>query len=96
MLIDNVLGQLKWSLALVSLDDIVVFSRYFAEHLSHLELVFTALQTANLKLKPRKCTFADSKLKFRGHIISAKGVEVNPVTTQAVVDFSLPKRVKDI
>jgi transposase InsO family protein len=89
-LIDNVLGQLKWTIALVYLDDIVCFSRNFDEHLEHLALIFQALRMGHLKLKPSKCSFAESKLKYLGHIVSADGIEVNPETTDAVMKFPCP------
>ena len=38
-LMDVVLGRLKWSCCLVYLDDIIVYSRTFTEHMHHLELV---------------------------------------------------------
>ena len=56
-LMDHVLDALKFLCVLVYLDDINVFSCTFTNHLSHLEEVFKRLITANLKLKPKKCTF---------------------------------------
>ena len=56
-LVDHVLADLKFSCVLVYLDDINVFSQTFTDHLSHLEEVFKQLIAANLKLKPKKCTF---------------------------------------
>ena len=95
-LIDNVLGQLKWSVALVYLDDTVVFSKTFEEHLVNLSLVFEAFRKSNLTLKPTKCNFADSKLDFLGHVISANGVSVNPKKVHVVENFPQPKTVKDV
>jgi len=77
-LIDTVLGRLKWSIALVYMDDIVCFSRDFESHLQNLEVIFAALSKANLKLQATKCSFGFSKLKYLGHIISEKGIEVDP------------------
>jgi len=95
-LIDSVLGRYKWTVALVHLDDIVVFSEDFETHLNNLELIFRALSTANLKLKPSKCRFADNELLFLGHIINQNGVQVNPEKIKAVVEFPAPKKVKSI
>ena len=95
-LIDNVLGQLKWSIALVYLDDTIVFSKTFEEHLVNLALVFNAFRKSGLTLKPTKCKFAESKLDFLGHIISADGVSVNPKKVNVVKNFPQPKTVKDI
>jgi len=95
-LLDVVLGRLKWTIALVYLDDIVVYSRTFEEHLFNLAQVFDALRQAGLKLKPSKCTFADNKLLFLGHIISRDGVSVNPEKVKAVRNFPQPKCRRDV
>ena len=54
-LMDRVLVGLTWEVCLAFLDDIIVFSRTFEQHLERLGLVFDRLRTANLKLKPSKC-----------------------------------------
>jgi len=95
-LIDSVLEKLKWSIALVYLDDIVVFSRDFETHLKDIESIFIALRRAGLKLKPAKCVFGKDKLLYLGHIISADGVEVNPDKIRAVTDFPVPKTPKKV
>jgi len=95
-LIDVVLGTLKWTISLVYLDDIVVYSSNFDEHIVNLSKVFLALRKANLKLKPAKCKLADNKLLFLGHIISDQGVAVNPAKVNAVSDFPTPKCKKDV
>lgn len=42
---------LKWNTCLVYLDDIVIFSKTFSEHLTRLERVLLRIRGANLKLK---------------------------------------------
>ena len=56
-LMTRVLAGLHWSVALVYLDDIIVFSPTIEEHFDRLEKVFQALRQAKLKVKPRKCLF---------------------------------------
>jgi hypothetical protein len=48
---DLLLTGLKWIICLVYLDDIIVFSRTFKEHLKNLEAVFSRIQEAGFKLK---------------------------------------------
>ena len=54
-LMDLVLAGLTWEVCLVFLDDIIVMSKTFEEHLERLGLVFDRLRSSNLKLKPSKC-----------------------------------------
>ena len=54
----------------VYLDDIIVFSKSFEEHLQHLEAVLIALRANNLILNPPKCVFAANQIDYLGHTIS--------------------------
>ena len=82
-----VLRDLNWKCVLVYVDDILVFSCTFEEHLNNLSQVFDRLRNANLKLHPDKCHFAVKELKFLGHIISREGVKVDYEKTRAVRNF---------
>ncbi|CAG2256181.1 Retrovirus-related Pol polyprotein from transposon gypsy,Retrovirus-related Pol polyprotein from transposon opus,Retrovirus-related Pol polyprotein from transposon 297,Retrovirus-related Pol polyprotein from transposon 412,Retrovirus-related Pol polyprotein from transposon 17.6 [Mytilus edulis] len=95
-LMSNVLRGLNWQFVLVYVDDILVFSRSFEEHLSHLEQVFTRLRDANLTLKPSKCVFAAKEVKYLGHIISKEGIKVDPEKTKAISTFPVPTRQKQV
>ena len=90
-LMSSVLRDMNWKSVLVYVDDILIFSHSFQEHLAHLEQVFDRLREANLKLHPSKCHFAVKQLNFLGHIISRNGVEVDPEKTKAMSEFPTPK-----
>ena len=96
MVMNQILGGLNWKILLVYMDDIVIFSNSFEDHLAHLELVFTRLREANLKLKPSKCKFAAQKVLYLGHYITPEGIHVNPAKTEAVRSFPTPKSEKDV
>ena len=95
-LMDVVLGRLKSTIALVYLDDIVVFSKDFDEHISNLAQVFQALRQAGLKLKPTKCNFGENELLFLGHVISKNSITVNPEKIRAVENFPKSQRKRDV
>ena len=65
---DILLAGLSWKICLVYLDDVIVFSASFKEHLKHLELVFSRFVDANLTLKKEKCSFFQTEVKYLGHI----------------------------
>jgi hypothetical protein len=57
-LMERVLSGLTWKTCLVYLDDIIIFSRTFENHLANLREVFERLKEAHLKLSPKKCNFS--------------------------------------
>src|SRR6218665_1863131 len=56
------------------LDDVMVFSRSWEDHLNHLHNVFVRVHLANLSLNIRKCEFANATLDFLGHTLSLNTV----------------------
>lgn len=77
-LMELVLRGLHWSICLIYLDDIIVYSADFAQHLKRLREVFGRFRSAGLKLKPSKCHLACSSVMFLGHCVSSAGVEPDP------------------
>ena len=93
---EHVLRGLNWKICLIYIDDIIIFSRSFDDHMANLHLVFSRLRDAHIKLKASKCHFAFSKISYLGHIVSRDGIQPNPDKISAVQDFPIPKRVKDV
>ena len=73
------------------IDDLLIFSKNFEEHLSHLDQVFSKLRQANLTLKPEKCQFGLDRVIFLGHILSKDGISVDPSKTDKIEKFPIPK-----
>ena len=71
---DKILRGLTFKSGLRYLDDVVIFSENFQQHLSDLLEVFQLFRDAGLKLNPRKCTFARSSIVFLGNHISKDGI----------------------
>lgn len=95
-LMDMVLAGLKWQCCLVYIDDVVVFSPTFEQHLKDLEKVFEALKIANLTLKSSKCQFCRREMRYLGHTITRDGIKPDPNLIKAVTDFPQPKKIKDV
>ena len=73
-LMECMLAGLTPKQCLIYLDDVIIFSASFQEHLQRLGAVFARLEEAGLKLKLAKCQFAKDKVKYLGHIISRNGI----------------------
>ncbi|CAM8894496.1 unnamed protein product [Rhodiola kirilowii] len=81
---------------LVFFDLILVYSRNWEEHVTHLREVFTILDSNSFFAKPSKCDIARLQLPYLGHIISVNGVSVDPNKIKAVVDWPIPTSVKQL
>ena len=83
----EVLRGLNWKFVLVYIDDLILFSKTFEEHLDHLSQVLSRFRAAGLKLQPKKCTFGQKEVKYLGHIVSENGVATDPAKVQIVKDY---------
>ena len=77
----------------VYLDDIMIYSNNFKQHLEHLGEVFQRIRQANLKVKAKKCTIMADRLPFLGFILSTAGVEADPRLCQTIRNFPKPKNL---
>ncbi|PKA66820.1 putative mitochondrial protein [Apostasia shenzhenica] len=81
---------------LVFLDDILVYSKQWYEHLEHLKLVFDVLIKHSLKVKKGKCEFATHGIDYLGHHISVDGVSTDPAKIQAIMEWPTPNSLKEL
>lgn len=54
------------------------------------------LQEEGLTLNNDKCQFAVDKVKFLGHIVSARGIEADPGKIKAITEMHTPKDAADV
>ncbi|KAL6340756.1 hypothetical protein AAG906_027911 [Vitis piasezkii] len=80
----------------VYVDDMIVKSRGRADHLDALERFFERIQKFRLRLNPKKCTFGVTSGKLLGHMVSERGIEVDPDKIKAILDMPAPKTEKEI
>ena len=67
----QVLSRLEF--CFVYLDDILVYSASWKEHLQHLKVGFKCLKEASLKINLTKCQFFKNHVHYIGHLISQHG-----------------------
>lgn len=96
MLMDKILTGLSFRSTLCYLDDVLIFSETFEQHLADLQEVFDRFRVAGLKLSPAKCKFAHSKCVFLGHEISKHGIRPPSDRLKAVSEYPVPKTTKQL
>ncbi|RVW35614.1 Retrovirus-related Pol polyprotein from transposon 297 [Vitis vinifera] len=80
----------------VYVDDMIVKSRDRADHLAALQRFFERIRQFRLRLNPKKCTFGVTSGKLLGHIVSERGIEVDPEKIRAILDMPTPRTEKEI
>ena len=95
-LVGCVLAGLVGEQCLIYLDDIIVFSATFKDHLVRLSGVFQALNNAGLQLKPCKCHFALKEVRYLGHVVSRAGIRPDDDKVKVVSEYPVPRNNKEL
>ena len=72
------------------IDDCLISSSSFSEHLKHLNAVFATLRTNSLTVNPSKTCAGFDEIEFLGHTVSSKGVRISDSKTQAIRKITAP------
>jgi len=91
-----VMSGLTYDICLVYLDDILVFSRTFDEHIERLATVFDRLDRYALKLTPSKCSLFQHKVSFLGHAVSGRGIECDPEKQSTIMTWPAPTSIVEV
>jgi hypothetical protein len=71
---------------IVYLDDILVFSRTWDEHVQHVNKVLDTLQREKLYVKLFKCEFGKTALVYLGHIVEGGQLKIDPSKVDVIVN----------
>lgn len=95
-LINYVLRDFINKICVVYLDDILIFSTSFQEHVDSINKILIKLREANLKIQINKCSFFAKETLYLGHLLTTKGVKPNPEKVSSILNLRLPNTVKRI
>ncbi|KAL2102439.1 hypothetical protein ACEWY4_001607 [Coilia grayii] len=95
-LMQRMFGDQQCQSLLLYLDDIIIFSSSFHQHLQRLEIVLSRLHTEGLKAKLEKCAFFRHQVNYLGHVISHEGVATDPAKIEAVSTWKRPRHVSEL
>lgn len=95
--LSNILRKYKLTdFAVNYIDDILIFSKSFSDHIDHLKQLFDAIKKEGFRLKFTKCTFASNSVKYLGHIIENNTVRPLRDNLISIKEFPVPKTQKNI
>ena len=95
-LMNRVFNEYLDEFVIVFVDDILIYSDNEELHEKHLRMTLEILRTNKLYAKFSKCDFWIKEVLFLGHIISSKGVSVDPAKVAAVVEWQQPRNVTEV
>ncbi len=78
------------------LDDLVIYSNSWSEHLQHLRKVFDRLKDAGLTIKLRKCQFAMKECTYLGHTIGEGVTKPEKSKTESILNYPVPSTKKTV
>ncbi|CAI5463572.1 unnamed protein product [Closterium sp. Yama58-4] len=93
---NHILRPLLDECVVVYLDDILIYSKNWKEHVEHLRKVFEILRKNKFYVKLSKSDFALKKVQFLGHMVSAEAVDEDPRKIEAVKKWIVLENVKEL
>lgn len=81
---------------LVFFDDILIYSPNKETHVKHIRLVLQLMAANSLHANYKKCLFGVEKIHYLGHVISKEGVQTESDKIQAVLEWPVPKNIKQL
>ena len=90
------LAGLSFEEVVSNLDDVIVYSQSFHDHLATLKSVFNRFHEANLRLAPEKCCVLHCKTKFLEFIVNKNGVKTDLKKIEKVKLFPRPHNIKTL
>ena len=95
-LMQGILAPYLWLFALVYIDDIVVYSSSWEDHIAHLDTVLSAIAAAGITLSPPKCFIGYSSILLLGQKVSRLGLSTHQEKVQAIMDLARPTSMSDL
>jgi len=95
-LLDKLIGPEMEPHAFAYLDDIVVVTPTFEEHLEWLRRVLNRIREAGLTINPDKSKFCRSSVKYLGFLVQKEGLKVDPDKTVAILHYPPPRNIRQL
>lgn len=95
-LMQSVLAPYLWLFTLVYIDDIVIYSTSWKDHVNHLDLVLESIINSGITLSPKKCHLGYTSILLLGQKVSRLGLSTHGEKVAAIAELERPKNVPQL
>ena len=95
-LMNDILRPYLRRFVVVFLDDILIFSKSWEDHLMHIRTILESLRKQQLFCKPAKCLFGSLKILYLGHMLTGQSISPDPKKLQSVEEWPIPESVTQV
>jgi len=85
-----------WIFCLVYIDNIVIYSKSYKDHLIHLDKVLEAIENAGITLSPTKCHLFYGSILLLGHKVLCLGLSTHAKKVNAIMELERPKKLSQL
>lgn len=93
---DSLFSEFNEGGVFIYIDDLIIVSETFSEHIKSLQSVANQLKKANLTINFDKCEFCRSSLKYLGYIVDKHGLRTDPDKISCIANYQLPQTVREL
>lgn len=94
--INRIIKPYRWEFVIAYVDDIIVFSRTWTDHLKHIHWVLSELHKVGLTLDAAKSFIRFKSVNMRGHVVNRFGLATQEKKVEAMLSFPTPKNLQDV
>jgi len=95
-LMNDVIRPFLNDFVIVYLDDILIFSKTWEEHLKHVKHTLDFLKREKLYVKLSKCEFCKTSINYLGHIVGGGELKIDPCKVAVIVSWPKPKSAIEV
>jgi hypothetical protein len=95
-LMNSIFNPFLQKFMLVFFDDLLIYNKSWEDHVRHVDKVLQLLKEKQIYAKPSKCFFGVNEVEYLGHIVSHECVKVDPNNINVMMEWTIPKTLKNI
>ena len=95
-IMQNILSPYLWLFCLVYINNIVVYSKSYEDHIDHLGKVLEVIERAGITLSPSKCHLFYGSILLLGHKVSCLGLSTHAEKVKAIVELDRPRKLSQL